>query len=111
VADVLKVDCISAEEIASRADSLYDDWQTMQPDEKWEIITEKIVIDKDEIAINLYYSPSCKDMAKTWRKGWVMRPFCHLVRRAARHDSHPRQVTAGKLGTWPPAKEPTAEVT
>ena len=45
----------------------------MQPNEKREIIeiiTDKIVVGKDEITINFLYSPSCKDMAKEWRKGW-----------------------------------------
>jgi site-specific DNA recombinase len=71
--DTLKVNTLSTEEIATQAASLYDRWQTMPPDEKREmvqLITQKIVIDKDEITISLYYSPSCKDMANRWRKGW-----------------------------------------
>jgi site-specific DNA recombinase len=75
--DILKVNNLSAEEIASQASSLYDNWQTMQPEEKREIvelITDKIVIAKDEITINLCYAPSCKDMANRWRKGWDSNP-------------------------------------
>ncbi|MEI7534685.1 MAG: recombinase family protein, partial [Verrucomicrobiae bacterium] len=70
--DILKVSNLSAEEIASQASNLYDHWQTMQPDEKRgiiEIITDKIIVGKDEIIINLSYSPSSKDMANRWRKG------------------------------------------
>ena len=75
--DILKVNNLSAEEIASQASNLYDHWQTMQPDEKREIIeviTDKIIVGKDEITINLTYSPSCKDMANRWRKGWDSNP-------------------------------------
>ena len=71
--DILKVNNLSAEEIAAQASSLYDHWQTMQPEEKRElveVITDKIVIGKDEITINLCYAPSSKDMATRWRKGW-----------------------------------------
>jgi site-specific DNA recombinase len=71
--DILKVNNLSAEEIASQASNLYDNWQTMKPEEKREIIeviTDKIIIGKDEITINLSHSPSCKDMAKGARKGW-----------------------------------------
>ena len=75
--DILKVSNLSAEEIASQASNLYDHWQTMQPEEKREIIeiiTDKIIIGKDEITINLSYAPSCKDMANRWRKGWDSNP-------------------------------------
>ena len=75
--DILKVNTLSAEEIALQASNLYDHWQTMQPAEKREIIeiiTDKIIVGKDEITINLSYSPSCKDMAKGARKGWDSNP-------------------------------------
>ena len=71
--DILKVGNLSAEEIATQAGNLYDRWQTMPPENKREIIeviADKIIIGKDEITINLSYSPSCKDMANKWRKGW-----------------------------------------
>ena len=75
--DILKVSNLSAEEIASQARSLYDHWQTMRSEEKREIIemiTDKIVIGKDEITITLYGRHSYKDMAKGWRKGWDSNP-------------------------------------
>ena len=75
--DILKVNNLSAAEIASQASNLYDHWQTMQPEEKRgiiEVITDKIIIGKDEITINLSYAPSCKDMANRWRKGWDSYP-------------------------------------
>ncbi len=75
--DVLKVSNLSAEEIALQASNLYDHWQTMQSDEKRGIIeniTKEIIVGKDEITINFYYSPSCKDMANRWRKGWDSNP-------------------------------------
>ena len=75
--DILNVSNLSAEEIASQATNLYDHWQTMQPEEKREIIeviTDKIIVGKDEITINLCYAPSCKDVANRWRKGWDSNP-------------------------------------
>jgi site-specific DNA recombinase len=68
--DILKVSNLSAEEVASQASNLYDHWQTMQPEEKREII--EVITDK--ITINLSYAPSCKDMANRWRKGWDSNP-------------------------------------
>ena len=87
--DILKVNNLSAEEIASQANNLYDNWQTMKPEEKREIIeviTGKIIIDKDEITIYLSHSPSCKDMATRWRKGWdscPKSPFSKTTMRSA----------------------------
>ena len=75
--DILKVSNLSAEEIASQACNLYDHWQTMQPEDKRgiiEVITDKIIVGKDEITINLSYSPSSKDMVNRWRKGWDSNP-------------------------------------
>ena len=75
--DILRVNSLSAEEVASQASSLYDHWQTMETEKKRqivEVITDKIVIGKDEIDINFSYSPSCKDMANRWRKGWDSNP-------------------------------------
>jgi site-specific DNA recombinase len=75
--DMLKVNSLSAEEVATQAGNLYAHWQTMQTEEKRElieIVTDKIVIGKEEITINLYYAPSCEEMAKRWRKGWDSNP-------------------------------------
>ena len=75
--DILKVDALSTEEIATQAGNLYDHWRAMQPEEKREIvetIAEKIVIGKNEINISFYYAPTSKDMANRWRKGWDSNP-------------------------------------
>lgn len=90
--DILKVNNLSAEEIAAQASNLYDRWQTMPPHEQRElveVITDKIIIGKDEITINLCYAPSCKDMAIRWRKGLFLNPFCQLVVKVIRVDSPP----------------------
>ena len=92
--DVLKVNNLSAAEIVSQASNLYDQWQTMELLEKRgiiEVITDKIFTGKDEITINLSYSPSFKDMANRWRKGSFLNPFCQLVIKAVRGDSPPCQ--------------------
>jgi len=73
----LKVSNLSAEEIGTQASYLYDQWQTMPPEDKRaiiEVITDIIIVGKDEITINLSYSPSSKDMANRWRKGWFLNP-------------------------------------
>ena len=75
--DILKINSLSAGEIAAQASSLHEHWQTMEPAQKREIIeiiAEKIIIGKDEINITFSYSPSCKDMANRWRKGWDSNP-------------------------------------
>ncbi len=59
--DMIRVNRLSAEEIASQARSLSDRWQTMEPDKKRgivELITDKIMIGKEEININFCHSPS-----------------------------------------------------
>lgn len=74
---ILKMNNLSTEEIATQASNLYDHWQTMEPGEKRgiiEAITDKIIIGKDEITINLCYTPSCKEVANKWRKGWDLNP-------------------------------------
>jgi hypothetical protein len=79
--DILKVDALSTEEIATQAGNLYDHWRAMQPEEKREIvetIAEKIVIGKNEINISFYYAPSSKDMANRRRKGWDSNPTTYL---------------------------------
>ena len=73
----------------------------MDPVEKRRIvetITEKVVVGKDEIDITLCYLPPCKDMAKRWRKGVFMRPFCRLVIKAVRGDSPPFLINGRPLG-------------
>ena len=75
--DICKVNNLSAEEVASEARNLCEQWPKLEADEKRNIIeaiTEKIVVGKDEISINLCYLPPCKEMAKGVRKGWDSNP-------------------------------------
>jgi site-specific DNA recombinase len=58
--DVMRIGRLSEEEIFTGAKDLYDRWTKLPDDEKRaiiEAITEKIVIGKDEIEINLCYTP------------------------------------------------------
>ncbi len=58
--DVMKISQLSEEEIFMGAKGLYDRWPSLPEEEKRRIIeaiTEKIVIGKDEVEINLYYAP------------------------------------------------------
>jgi site-specific DNA recombinase len=58
--DVMKISQLSEEEIFLGAKDLYERWPTLLDEEKRrviEAITEKIIIAKDEVDINLYYAP------------------------------------------------------
>ncbi|MEW8285204.1 MAG: recombinase family protein [Candidatus Thiodiazotropha endolucinida] len=58
--DFLKIQYLSSDEIVSEAKDLYSRWPDLSKEEKRtivETITESIVIEKDEIAINLNYLP------------------------------------------------------
>lgn len=58
--DVLKINHLTEEEIILGARDLYERWPALPDEEKRSIIeaiTEKIVVGKDEVDINLYYAP------------------------------------------------------
>lgn len=58
--DVLKISHLSDEETVAEARDLYSRWPTLPAEEKRQIveaITEKIVVGKEEVEINLYYAP------------------------------------------------------
>lgn len=58
--DVMKIGHLSEEEIIFGAKDLYDRWPRLPDDEKRQIIeaiTEKIIVGKDDVEINLYYAP------------------------------------------------------
>ncbi len=77
--DFLKVQYVSSDEIFSRARDVYSHWPHLEQSEKRQIIeniTEKIVVGKDDIAINLCYLPSSaefvterqRDLRGSWRR-------------------------------------------
>ncbi|HKI74469.1 MAG TPA: hypothetical protein VJ998_07495, partial [Pseudomonadales bacterium] len=58
--DVMTINQLSEEEIFSGAKALYDRWPKLTDEDKRQLIeaiTERIVIGKDEVEINLYYAP------------------------------------------------------
>ena len=58
--DVLKISHLSQEEIVAEARDLYSRWPSLPAEEKRRIveaITERIMVGKGEVEINLYYSP------------------------------------------------------
>jgi site-specific DNA recombinase len=70
--DLCKVNNLSAEEVGSEIQNLYQHWPSYEPEAKRaivEAITERIVISKEEVIITLCYIPSSGDMAKRWRRG------------------------------------------
>ena len=63
--DFLKVQYLSSDEILNEARDLYTRWPALDQDDKRQVIeniTEKIVIGKDEVAINLCYLPSASEI-------------------------------------------------
>lgn len=68
--DFLKIQYLSSDQILNEAKDLSSRWPDLIPEEKRKIaenITEKIVIGKDDISINLCYLPSYKMVAKEQR--------------------------------------------
>jgi site-specific DNA recombinase len=69
--DILKVNCLSGDQVLVEAKDLYGRWPKLTKEEKQSIvasITEKIVIGKGEIAISLCYLPSSENMTKEQRR-------------------------------------------
>ena len=68
--DFLKIQYLSSDQILNEAKDLSSHWPELIPEEKRKIaenITEKIIIGKDDININLCYLPSSKPVAKEQR--------------------------------------------
>jgi site-specific DNA recombinase len=63
--DFLKIQFLSSDEILNEARDLYTRWPSLEQEEKRKVIeniTDKIVIDSDEVAINLCYLPSASEI-------------------------------------------------
>ena len=71
--DFLKVNSFSTDQVMNDANYLQDAWPRLEQQEKRKIvecITNKIVISKEEITIDLCYLPSSKELAKReWSLG------------------------------------------
>ena len=68
--DVLKITLLSSDENLNAARDLYGQWPSLSFDDKRKIvenIVERISVGAGEIAIELYYLPSAKDVAKEQR--------------------------------------------
>ena len=66
--DVLRIANLSCEEIISEARDLYTRWPSLPADEKRRIvetITERIVVGKGEVEINLFYAPPIPAVGNT----------------------------------------------
>lgn len=63
--DFLRIQYLSSDQILTETKDLYSRWETLGTEEKRNIIetiTEKIIIGKDDISINLAYLPSSSEM-------------------------------------------------
>ncbi len=69
--DFLKINYLSSSEIVSEAQNLYSRWPSLEFEEKRRVIeniTEKIIVGKDDISLELCYLPSSAEvMAKEHR--------------------------------------------
>ena len=80
--DFLKIQYMSRDEILSEAKDLYSRWTGLTAEERRKIvesITEKIVVGKEDVTINLCYLPSSpKTTAKEQHNLIPALPFCHI---------------------------------
>jgi hypothetical protein len=79
--DFLRVNSFSSDQVMNDAVYLQESWPRLERAEKRKIvecITNKIVVSKEEITIDLCYLPSSKELSK---RDWSLEdsfPFCHL---------------------------------
>jgi site-specific DNA recombinase len=70
--DFLKIQYLSSDEVLHEAQDLYGRWQTLESEEKRKVvenITEKVVIGKDDVTINLCYLPSTSEIMAEKQRG------------------------------------------
>lgn len=81
--DFLKIQYLSSDQILNEARDLYSRWPDLQPTEKRKIIeniTDRIVINQDEIDIHLCYLPSPPEFMTTKQRNFIPAlPFCHVT--------------------------------
>jgi hypothetical protein len=86
--DFLKIQYLSSDDVLHEAQDLYSRWQTLEREEKRKVvenITEKIVIGKDDVTINLCYLPSGSEIMAEKQRGLIPAlPFCHVVLKGKR---------------------------
>jgi hypothetical protein len=71
--DALEIKKLSADEVVHEATNLHRLWPSLEKEEKRKIvesITEKIVVNGDQIDITLSYLPSCEELTKRQRNLW-----------------------------------------
>jgi site-specific DNA recombinase len=70
--DFLKIQYLSSDEVLHEAKDLYSRWQSLEREEKRKVvenITERIVIGKDDVTINLCYLPSSSEIMADKQRG------------------------------------------
>jgi len=93
--DFIKINTFSSDQVLNDAHDLQSHWPQMDREEKRKIvecITNKIVIAKDEISLDLIYLPSSKELSK---RDWSLArsfPFCHLRFKVAKKTVAKRRV-------------------
>ena len=109
--DVLKINHLSSDKIVAEAHDLYARWPYLTREEKQRIvesITEKIIIGKDEVAINLCYFPHSEEMTK-WQRNlphMVFPPSCIAFPNPQRHFLE-EAATKPKSPQFTPRRKPT----
>jgi site-specific DNA recombinase len=70
--DFLKIQHLSSDQIFHEAQDLYTRWETLEQEEKRKIVentVEKIVVGKDDVAIDLCYLPSSSEIVAEKQRG------------------------------------------
>jgi len=70
--DFLKIQFLSSDEVLHEAKDLYSRWGSLEAEEKRKVvenITERIVIGKDDVTINLCYLPSSSEIMAEKQRG------------------------------------------
>jgi site-specific DNA recombinase len=112
--DVMKISHLTEEEIILGAKDLYERWPKLPEEEKRSIveaITEKIIIGKDEVDINLYYAPPAPPSGHSGgspNKSNTSNPSKTSVNRSKRATDHQASMSAHSRSRPTPASSPAS---
>jgi len=97
--DFLKIQYLSKDQIFAEAKDLYSRWQSLDHNEKRRIvenISERLVVGKDDITIELCYLPNLSEIASKGQRNVIPAlPFCGLTLRTQKptSPSYPKSLT------------------
>ena len=101
--DVLKVDHLASDVILTESKTLYDRWPLLNHDEKRQVVesvTERIVVGKGDVAIELAFFPGYEDLTNEQRTIAGALPFCRFTLRAKMAQHSPQKPGLQALGSF-----------